>query len=343
MNVCFVTQAFVRHENDAIGSFVFRLGEALAERGVNVRVIAPHAPGLAIQETIGHTQIDRFRYGPTSLERLAYQGAMHHLVQKSPLNAALFGSFLAGFVAQTVGTARAHKADLLHAHWWFPSGLVGAIASRITGIPLVITCHGTDVGLLRSHGFLMPLARRVFMRAAAVAAVSEYLRQQVLEHMPQLGDRLSVIPMPVSHVFKDAPERTPASHSGRQTVVAVGRLARQKGFHDLIAAGHLLQQHGRDLGITLIGEGEEEASLRAMADRLQMAERVTFAGVQTAEQIAVALRACDVAVLPAQEEGLGLALLEAMFCGAPVVGTRSGGIANVISDGATGVLTPAPI
>jgi glycosyltransferase involved in cell wall biosynthesis len=338
MRILFLSQAFVRHEDDAIGSFIFRLAEEVAAHGDQVTVLAPHAQGLPTRDRVGQTDVLRFRYAPSAYERLAYHGDMHRLVLGSPLNMLLFGGFLAGFTAATLRAVRQLKPDVLHAHWWFPSGLVGAVVSRLTGVPLVVTCHGTDVALLQKHGFLMPIARRVFAQAVSVTTVSRYLRQQIEARLPELAGRVAITPMPVNRIFSDSPQRRVSGRVERKTIVAAGRLSRQKGFHDLIAAGKLLHERGHDVKIVLVGEGPEEQALRDLASRLDISDRVVLAGVQTASQLAETYRACDAFVLPSEDEGLGLVLIEAMLCGAPVVGARSGGICDTIADSQTGLL-----
>ena len=340
MNVCFVTQAFVRYEGDPIGSFVFRLAEEMATHGAAVTMVAPHAGALPDTETIGRTRVVRFRYAPPAFERLAYQGSMHNLVRGSVLNKALLMSFLASFVAQTICTIRRQKSDFIHAHWWFPSGLVGAIASVLTGVPLVMTCHGTDVGLLGRNRAVDSVARWVFGRAAAITAVSTYLQQTLASRLQELDSRVSTIPMPVDRVFTEPTTRTASRRNGQFTVLGAGRLSRQKGFHDLITAACMMKERGAGIKVLLIGDGEEEQSLKRLVSHLHIQDRVEFLGSKMAGELATFYRTCAAVALPARDEGLGLTLIEAMFCGAAAVGARSGGISDVIADNETGLLVP---
>jgi glycosyltransferase involved in cell wall biosynthesis len=86
--------------------------------------------------------------------------------------------------------------------------------------------------------------------------------------------------------------------------------------------------------------GEEEAALRAQAQRLGLSESVDFLGAVAPGDLAPHYRAADVVVLPSRREGLGLVLVEALFCRRPVIGTRVGGIPDVVADGETGLLVP---
>jgi glycosyltransferase involved in cell wall biosynthesis len=120
----------------------------------------------------------------------------------------------------------------------------------------------------------------------------------------------------------------------------VARLARDKGLDVLLEACGLLRARGLDLRLALVGEGEEEAALRAQAQRLGLGESVDFLGAVAPGDLAPHYRAADVVVLPSRREGLGLVLVEALFCQRPVIGTRVGGIPDVVADGETGLLVP---
>lgn len=337
MRICYVTQAFVRHADDAIGSFIFHLAEGVAASGAEVTVVAPHAAGIARAERIGLTNVVRARYAPASYERIAYHGAMRTLVKGNPVNVALSASLLLALAWGTIRTVRRQSSGVIHAHWWFPSGVAGAIASVVTGVPLIVTCHGSDVGLLGTHRVVNWVAARVFRRASAVTVVSRDLAARLVDQLPELAGRVSILPMPVNSVF---------THNGRRavrqeqppSVLAAGRLSAQKGIDTLIKAVAVLRERGVAVRADIAGEGEEEGALRQLTDRLGVADAVHFLGLKTAFELAALYRQCDVAVLSSHDEGLGLTLIEAMYSGAPVVGSRSGGICDVISDGVTGLL-----
>jgi glycosyltransferase involved in cell wall biosynthesis len=345
-HVLFLTQAFPRDEGDLIGAFLLHLGQRLAAEGVAVSVLAPHAAGLPDEETLGGLPVRRFRYAPVAWERLAYRGAMHDLAMASWANRLLLGSFLASFLAATLAAARRSRGHLLHAHWWFPSGLVGAVASILSGLPLVVTSHGTDVALLRRYRLAQPLARAVFHRAAAVTVVSADLRDSLVSLAGVEAAKISVIPMPVHPAIEAAlstslsPPRDGEGRERRPTILAVARLAKDKGLDVLLEAGGLLRARGRDLRLALVGGGEEEAALRAQAQRLGLSASVDFRGAVAPGDLAPHYLAADVVVLPSRREGLGLVLVEALFCRRPVIGTRVGGIPDVVTNGETGLLVP---
>jgi glycosyltransferase involved in cell wall biosynthesis len=323
-----------------MGAFILHLAEALAEQAP-IQIVAPHAPGLADLENLGAVCVRRFHYAPVRWERLAYTGAMHDMVAHSLFNKFLFLFLNFTFFLQAISVARQCRAQLVHAHWWLPGGLVGALVSVITHTPLVVTTHGTDIEQLRSQRWAIPLARFVFSHARAVTCGSTYLREQLLELGVTDADRVSVIPMPVNPLFLNA-ESIRQVRDGESTirVLTVARLSAQKNIDTLIAALALLTQRGYPAQLTIIGDGEQRAALEDQARSLGLQRQVKFLGARAQTELPRYYAAHDVFVLPSVREGTGLVLAEALFCGVPVVATRSGGVTDIVRDGETGLLVP---
>lgn len=120
-------------------------------------------------------------------------------------------------------------------------------------------------------------------------------------------------------------------------LIAVGRLIPRKALHYLIQALSRLPSQVR---LLLIGEGPEEGALAALAQGLGVASRVTFLGVVSEEEKFQYLANADLFVLPSLHEGFGLAFIEAMGRGLPVIATDSGGQTDFLRDGVTGFLVP---
>src|SRR5207237_1292188 len=138
-----LTSSFPRFEGDASGVFVGDLVDALVDAGVDVRVVAPHDP-LAVDDARVHW----FRYGPVAV---AHRGGLLQSARGWKL--ALVPAFLASYWWAARGEVRRWRPDVVHAHWWFPGGLVAATL----GVPFVVTLHGSDVHIGR--GALRPLMR----------------------------------------------------------------------------------------------------------------------------------------------------------------------------------------
>ena len=310
MKVLHLTSTFPRFDGDPVGTFLVDLLRAEREAGVEVRVVAPDAPGA--QTSIDGVSVRRFRASP----RLAYRGGLL-AAARSPIGLTMVGPYLASMTIAARSEAARWKPDLVHAHWWFPAGGVAAVI----GQPFVLTLHGSDVGLASRRGFGFA-AKVVARRARDVVAVSDALAAEATGGM---GRRVGVAVMPVV-VDGGARHQEGAHDAGEGTVLAVGRLAPEKGFDLLVAAAAMA-----GVAVEIVGAGPEEALLR-------QAGATILAPMARAELHARIARATAV-VVPSRREGLGLVALEAILIGTPVIATAVGGLPEVL--GAAGA-APRP-
>ncbi len=318
--VLLLATGFPRSVDDPHKPFLLDHARALVAAGAQVTVVCPSAAGMRGRERLDGVEVVRFRYAPRSAETLAYDGAMYRRV-RGP-HALVVPPFLAGFVATAVAVARRREVDVVHGHWWAPSGAVALAVARATGARSVVHLHGSDAAI--TGGPLRHLARLVFSHADAVMAVSADLAAWATE----VGERpVDVVPMPLPAARLGPPTEPPDAGP----LLGVGRLVPEKGFDVLVRAAAIARE-----SVLVVGDGPERASLEELAG--SVGAEVTFVGEVPPAVVAEHYRRARAVVVPSRREGFGMVAAEAAACGRAVVGTRVGGIPEVVADGVSGLL-----
>ena len=231
-----------------------------------------------------------------------------------------------------------NKIDLVHAHTRV-SQVASYLACRRTGIPYIATCHGY---------FNAKLSRRLFDTwGEKVVAISEAVRGHLEKDFNVDPGRIEVIYNGIdlrrfSNTYSSDQIARAKRSLGIQrgdVVGTMGRLSSVKGQKYLIEAMKEVVSRSKDARCLIIGSGREGPALQNLAKSLGLEDRVIFTGAAYMD-IPLYLACMDIFVLPSIEEGLGLALLEAMSLGRPCVASATGGIKDIVNDGVNGVLTP---
>jgi glycosyltransferase involved in cell wall biosynthesis len=208
---------------------------------------------------------------------------------------------------ETLAQARSFRPDVVYAHFLVPSGLIAALAGRA---PLVVTAHGRDVRNVGAYPGVRAATRLVVRRAAAVIAVSDYLRRELELKVPEARGKTEVIPSGVDLTrFSLAP-----APDGGVRFLCIGSLTPRK---NVVALADAFERLGEGT-LRFVGDGP----LRA---RLAERPRIELAGAVPHDRIPDEIAAARVVCGPSLVEPLGQALLEAMARGRTVVATRIGG------------------
>ena len=213
----------------------------------------------------------------------------------------------ATLAARAFRKARRFRPDVVYAHFLVPTGLAAALASKA---PLVVTAHGRDVRNVGAVPGIRALTRFTVRRAAAVIAVSDYLRRELEAKVPEARGKTEVIDSGVDlERFRVEP-----ALDGEPAYLCLGALTERKNVVRLAEAFERLGS-GR---LTFVGDGPLRSQLEGRAG-IEIVRSVPHQEVPA--RIAQARVVCQ----PSLVEPLGQALLEALACGRPVVATRIGG------------------
>ncbi|MCB1923397.1 MAG: glycosyltransferase [Gammaproteobacteria bacterium] len=332
-----LTSTFPRWRDDHEPPFVYELCRRLTAHFA-VTVVAPHAAGAARSETLDGIEVRRFRYAPMALQQLAYDGGIPAKIRAHPW----LGMLVPGFVLSQLLSARRilqeHDTSVIHAHWIVPGGLIGALLSAFAGqgCRLLVTAHGGDVYGL--NGALATRVKRwVLRRADHVTVVGSALAQQVNLH-GDLDGKLSVLPMgtDLSETFVPAPRQT-----ATPTVIYAGRLVEKKGVDVLLRALASARERVPELQLIIAGHGPAQPALETLCRQLAIGDAVRFTGPYRMHELPRMYADAQLAVFPfraaagGDQDGFGLAVVEAMGCGIPVVGSDIAPLDDLLIDGAT--------
>ena len=343
-----LTSTWPRWPGDATTTFVRDLTVRLATLGWDPTVLAPHDPGAARHELDGDVDVHRFRYlWPASAQTVCYgSGALANL-RGRPIELAKVPALVAAEQAVTVRAVRRLRPAAVHAHWLVPQGFVAGLVPGRRRPPVVVTVHGGDVFALDVPGIRS--AKRLALRRAAAVTVNSSATERAVLDLGADPDRVHRIPMGVDVDRPADPARVQAIRAEHAVpagplCVLVGRVVAEKGVFDLVDAVAAAERQGRTITAVVVGEGRdrEEAEQRARASGV--GDKIAFVGWVDGTEVPSWLAAADVVVAPSRTsaggwvEAQGMAIVEAMAASRPVVATRTGGIADAITDDETGVL-----
>ncbi len=306
------------------GVVATELGKALADRGHQVHFVSNSLPA----------RLDVFR------ENLYFHevSMVHYpLFEHSPYVLALTGKL--------VEVVREQKLDLLHVHYAIPHATAAHLAREILAgqgirVKVITTLHGTDITLVGKDPNYAPVVSFAIQQSDAVTAVSDFLRDETHRYF---DCRKKVITVPN---FVDLHRFTPSVRpglrerfcpAGHRLLIHVSNFRRVKRIDRVVEWFHRISDQVPS-SLLMVGDGPELPRAEQSVREGGLTGKVHFIGRQ--DPVESLFGVSDLLLLPSETESFGLAALEALACGVPVMSSDAGGLPELIEDGRCGILVP---
>jgi len=246
--------------------------------------------------------------------------------------------------SKLVNIIKGYKIDVLHVHYAIPHAYAGYMAKKMLeqegiSIPMVTTLHGTDITLVGNHPFYKPAVTFSINKSDVVTSVSQSLKEDT-DRLFEIKRKIKVIPnfidlATVKNTFTDCQRGLMATEDER-IITHISNMREVKCIPDVIRTFYAIQ---KDIPAKLImvGDGPERGPAEDLAAELGIASKVVFLG--NSNEVEKILCFSDLFLLPSKAESFGLAALEAMSHGVPVISSNAGGLAEVNVHGFSGFLS----
>lgn len=279
---------------------------------------------------------------PVRLELLSHHIHFHEVsVPNYPLFQ--YQPYELALSSKLVNVVKEHRLDLLHVHYAIPHAYAGYMAKKMLEeegirIPMVTTLHGTDITLVGNHPFYKPAVTFSINKSDAVTSVSQSLKEDTLR-LFDVKKEIEVVPnfidMEKHNITVTDCQRAAMAKENERIVTHVSNLRPVKRIMDVIEVFDRIQQQ-IPAKLIMVGEGPEKEPAERLCMQKGILDRVLFLG--NSDEVNKILSFSDLFLLPSEKESFGLAALEAMASGVPVVSSNSGGLPEVNEPGVSGFL-----
>ena len=311
------------HRIGGSGVVAYEIGRAMAEeRGHTV-----HFMGLEPPFRLKENDDDRMQFHKVQVKE-------YPVFDYQPYDLAL---------ASQLSTIIKHfHIDVIHSHYALPHAISALLARDISGkksVRCVTTLHGTDITVVGSHPGMRDITRYAIEKSDVTTAVSNSL-------VRESEDVLGITPGKIKTIYNFInpkifnPSLRPIdceSEKGKIIILHLSNLRAVKRPLDVIKIFHgIYKAINQPIELRIVGEGPLQYEMMAEVEKLGMEPHVRFLGVRS--NIGAVIACSNLVLLPSQQESFGLAALESMACGVPVLASRVGGLPEVIEDGHSGFL-----
>lgn len=280
---------------------------------------------------------------PVRLDQLAGGHIHFHEVNVPEYPLFHFQPYELALSSKLVNVVRLYKIEVLHVHYAIPHAYAGYMAKKMLeeegiNLPMVTTLHGTDITLVGNHPFYKPAVTFSINKSDVVTSVSESLKEDTYNSF-EITKEIVVVPNFIDvakyeHMEIDC-QRSLMAEEDEKIISHVSNFRKVKRIGDVIRIFNVIQKKIK-AKLLLVGEGPEREMAENLVQELGIFDKVIFLGQSS--EVDKILCYSDLFLLPSEKESFGLAALEAMVNGVPVISTNRGGLPEVNIHGVSGYL-----
>ncbi|MDT2047463.1 N-acetyl-alpha-D-glucosaminyl L-malate synthase BshA [Priestia flexa] len=302
------------------GVIATELGKLLAEKGHEIHFISSSMP---------------FRLNKV------YPNIYFHEVEVNQYSVFKYPPYDLALASKMAEVAQREELDLIHAHYAIPHAVCAFLAKQMVSpnLKIVTTLHGTDITVLGEDSSLTELIKFAIEKSDCVTAVSDALIEQTNQLISPDKDICTVYNFIDEREYyrKDVGnlKQEYGIAEDEKVIIHVSNFRQVKRVQDVVHAFKRIHERVPSK-LLLVGDGPDMRNVSQLVKELELEDAVLFLGKQ--DNVAELYSISDLKLLFSEKESFGLVLLEAMACGVPCIGTRIGGIPEVIEDGVTGYI-----
>jgi N-acetyl-alpha-D-glucosaminyl L-malate synthase BshA len=304
------------------GVLATELGKALADKGHQVHFITYQQP----------VRLNEFN-----------ANIFYHEVRVTTYPLFDFPPYETALASAMVDVIKNHQLDLLHVHYAIPHASAAYMAKKIVEadgryIPVITTLHGTDITLVGKDKTFAPVVAFSINQSDAITAVSQNLKDETFRTFPIEKDIRVIYNFVDTNRFRKKPIdafRRVIAPNGERILMHASNFRKIKRVQDIVRIFEIVRET-LPSKLLFVGDGPERSEAESLCRELNIADDVRFVGKQ--EQMEEILAVADLFLLTSEYESFGLAALEAMAAGVPVVSTNAGGLPEIAINGETGFL-----
>jgi len=266
----------------------------------------------------------------------------YHEVEVSNYPLFQYPPYCLALASRMAEVARSYSLDLLHVHYAIPHSISALLAQQMLAaernLPFITTLHGTDITLVGSDRSYFSITKFSIEQSNGITSISDFIQQRTAEVFG-VKDRVVVIPNFVNiETYKPDPEKKAARRFAPADDKLLIHLSNFRPVKRVLDCIHILARarKGAPAHLLMVGDGPDRGPAEILARDLGVQDHVSFLGKRDHVERLIPL--AHVLLMPSELEAFGLAALEAMACGVPPIGTRAGGVPELITHGVDGFI-----